>query len=312
MTPTRPGGARPTPARACSTRSRTPSGASATASSPTRSATAGAWPSTCATSRQRRSPARRRTLSASRERLEIGRRSGLSVAPSRATVGSVSASLAGQGAESHEKHRGGHRGRRQSTRGPDLLRAAGGSASMTADLPRRLLAEAVGTGLLVLFGAGSVLAALTLGNGKLDFPGLGMIALAFGLVIAVAIYAFGTTSGAHINPAVSVSLAATGRFPWADVPAYIAAQLVGAFGGALLLLATFSGPPDMGTGQNALAAGVSFGRGVVTEAAGTFLLVTAIMALAVDRRAPGGWAGLMIGLSVTCAIIVFGPVTGAS
>ena len=183
---------------------------------------------------------------------------------------------------------------------------------MTGDLPRRLLAEALGTGLLVLFGAGSVLAALTLGNGKLDFAGLGMIALAFGLVIAVAIYAFGTTSGAHINPAVTVSLAATGRFPWAEVPAYIAAQLVGAFGGALLLLATFSGAADMGTGQNALADGVSFGRCVVTEAAGTFLLVTAIMALAVDRRAPGGWAGLMIGLSVTCAIIVFGPVTGAS
>jgi len=183
---------------------------------------------------------------------------------------------------------------------------------MTGDLPRRLLAEALGTGLLVLFGAGSVLAALTLGNGKLDFAGLGMIALAFGLVIAVAIYAFGTTSGAHINPAVTVSLAATGRFPWAEVPAYIAAQLVGAFGGALLLLATFSGAADMGTGQTALADGVSFGRGVVTEAAGTFLLVTAIMALAVDRRAPGGWAGLMIGLSVTCAIIVFGPVTGAS
>ena len=68
----------------------------------------------------------------------------------------------------------------------------------------------------------------------------------------------------------------------------------------------------MGTGSTALADGVSFGRGVVAEAVATFLLVTAIMALAVDRRAPGGWAGLMIGLSVTCAVIVFGPVTGAS
>jgi glycerol uptake facilitator protein len=183
---------------------------------------------------------------------------------------------------------------------------------MTADLQRRLLAEAVGTALLVLFGAGSVVAALTLGNGELDFAGLGMIALAFGLVIAVAIYAFGTTSGAHINPAVSVSLAVTGRFPWVEVPAYVAAQLVGAFAGALLILATFPGAADMGTGSTALGDGVSFGRGVVAEAVATFLLVTAIMALAVDRRAPGGWAGLVIGLSVTCAVIVFGPITGAS
>jgi glycerol uptake facilitator protein len=90
------------------------------------------------------------------------------------------------------------------------------------------------------------------------------------------------------------------------------AQLAGGFAGALLILATFAGAADMGTGSTALADGVSFGRGVVAEAVATFLLVTAIMALAVDRRAPGGWAGLMIGLSVTCAIIVYGPVTGAS
>jgi glycerol uptake facilitator protein len=183
---------------------------------------------------------------------------------------------------------------------------------MSAELPRRLVAEAIGTALLVLFGAGSVVAALKLGNGALDFPGLGMVGLAFGLVIAIAVYAFGTTSGAHINPAVTVSLAATGRFPWPEVPGYILAQLVGAFGGGLLILAAFPGAADLGAGSTTLADGVSFGRGVVVEAVATFLLVTTIMALAVDRRAPGGWAGLMIGLSVTCAIIVFGPLTGGS
>jgi glycerol uptake facilitator protein len=183
---------------------------------------------------------------------------------------------------------------------------------MGAEMPRRLVAEAIGTALLVLFGPGSVVAALTLGNGKLDFPGLGMVALAFGLVIAIVIYAFGTTSGAHINPAVTVSLAAVGRFPWSEVPAYIVAQLVGAFAGGLLILAAFVGAADLGAGSTTLAPDVSFGRGVIVEAVATFLLVTAIMALAVDRRAPGGWAGLIIGLSVTCAIIVFGPATGAS
>ena len=79
---------------------------------------------------------------------------------------------------------------------------------MNADPGRRLLAEAIGTGILVLFGAGSVVAALTFGGGDLDYAGLGVMAITFALAIAVAIYAFGNTSGAHINPAVTVSLAA--------------------------------------------------------------------------------------------------------
>jgi glycerol uptake facilitator len=173
----------------------------------------------------------------------------------------------------------------------------------------------IGTALLVLFGAGSVVAALTLGGGELDFAGLGMIALAFGLVIAVVIYAFGTTSGAHINPAVTFSLAVTGRFPWREVAPYVVAQLFGAFGGGLLIVAAF-GTEDAvdvsSVGSTTLADGVSYGSGIVAEALATFLLVATIMALAVDRRAPGGWAGLMIGLSVTCAIIVMGPFTGGS
>jgi glycerol uptake facilitator protein len=81
------------------------------------------------------------------------------------------------------------------------------------DLGRGLLAEAIGSALLVVFGAGAVVAALRLGNGELDYAGLGIIALSFALVIAIVIYAFGTTSGAHINPAVTVSLTVTRRFP---------------------------------------------------------------------------------------------------
>lgn len=95
---------------------------------------------------------------------------------------------------------------------------------MESDQPRRLLAEALGTALLIFFGVGSVIAALTVGEGALDYAGLGMIALAFGLVVAIVIYAFGTTSGAHINPAVTLALAATGRFPWREVPTYVLAR----------------------------------------------------------------------------------------
>lgn len=185
---------------------------------------------------------------------------------------------------------------------------------MPAELWRRLVAETLGTALLVLFGAGSVVAALELGEGRLDFAGLGMVAFAFGFAIAVAIYAFGTTSGAHINPAVTVALAATRRFPWPEVPPYVVAQLLGGSLGALLIVASFSDTAtDLGSvGSTNLADGVSYASGFVAEALATFLLVTAVMALAVDSRAPAGWAGLLIGLAVVCDIIVFGVLTGAS
>ena len=87
---------------------------------------------------------------------------------------------------------------------------------MAPDLGRRLLAEAIGTALLVVFGAGAVVAALRLGNGKLDYAGLGIIAFSFALVIAMVIYAFGSTSGAHINPAVTLLLAVVRRFRWVE------------------------------------------------------------------------------------------------
>ncbi len=185
---------------------------------------------------------------------------------------------------------------------------------MATELFRRLFAELVGTALLVLFGAGSVVAALRLGHGALDYPALGMIALAFGLVIAIVVYGFGTTSGAHINPAVSISLAAVRRFPWREVPAYVAAQLVGAVLGAVLVVAVFGTQATQlgGVGSTSLAPGIGYARGVVAEVIGTFLLLFTIMALAVDRRAPPGWAGLVIGLAVTTDILMIGPVTGGS
>lgn len=182
------------------------------------------------------------------------------------------------------------------------------------DIGRRLLAEMIGTGLLVLFGAGSVVAALRVGGGRLDYAGLGMVAIAFSLVIALVIYAFGTTSGAHINPAVTIALTARNRFPIMEAGPYIVAQLVGAVLGALLVVAAFGdGAVNLnGVGGTHLGVDVTFWRGVVAEGIATFLLVLAIFALAVDKRAPGGWAGLMIGLSVGAGILLIGPLTGGS
>ena len=185
---------------------------------------------------------------------------------------------------------------------------------MDSSLLRRLAAEALGTGLLILFGPGSVVAALTVGQGELDYAGLGIVGLAFGLVVALVIYAFGSTSGAHINPAVTVALAATRRFPWRDVAPYVAAQLVGAVLGGLLIVAAFG--PALAEGGNvgsvSFSPGVGYPRAILIEALGTYLLMLTIMAMAVDKRAPGGGAGLIIGLSVTCLVVVLGPLTGAA
>lgn len=184
---------------------------------------------------------------------------------------------------------------------------------MANSLIRRCTAELIGTALLMIFGPGSVVAALTLGE-SIDYAALGMIALAFGLVVAVVIYAFGTTSGAHINPAVTVSLAATGRFPWREAGPYVAAQLLGSVVGGLLVVAAFgTAAVDRGNvGGVAFGAGVGYPQAILVEALGTYLLMLAIMGTAVDRRAPVGWAGLIIGLSVTCLVLVMGPLTGAA
>ena len=185
---------------------------------------------------------------------------------------------------------------------------------MSTSLPRRLLAEFVGTCLLVLFGAGSVVAALNVGQGRLDYAGLGIVALAFGFVVALVIYAFGTTSGSHINPAVTVALATARRFRWAEVAPYVVAQLLGASVGALLIVAYVgSRATDFGgLGLTALGDGVNGLQGIVAEALGTFLLVFVIMAVAVDERAPSGWAGFLIGLAVATEIMLIGPFTGGS
>lgn len=185
---------------------------------------------------------------------------------------------------------------------------------MQATLLRRLLAEFVGTAVLVLFGAGSVVAAITLGNGGLDYAGLGIVSLAFALAVALAVYTVGPTSGAHINPAVTIGLAAVRRFKWSEVVPYIVAQLAGAAAGGLLIVAYVGtrATTNGSVGLTALGTDVNVVQGAVAEALGTFLLLFTIMAVAVDKRAPVGWAGWLIGLAVGAEIMVIGPFTGGS
>jgi glycerol uptake facilitator protein len=102
-------------------------------------------------------------------------------------------------------------------------------------LVRTCFAELLGTYLLVLFGCGVVHSAVLTGSQS----GLWQVAVVWGLAIMLAIYVAGATSGAHINPAMTVAFAARGRFAWPLVPPYIASQVVGAFAAAATLFVLF-------------------------------------------------------------------------
>jgi glycerol uptake facilitator protein len=182
---------------------------------------------------------------------------------------------------------------------------------------QKLLAEVFGTGFLVFIGVGSVPATLLLnGGGKLHpftMADLGVISFAFALVVIAMVYALGHISGCHINPAVTVALAVTRKFPWREVPAYVAAQVVGATLGAFAIVGVLGkvAGKELGLGVAAFHPGVGYGQATFAEFIGTFLLVFTVFGV-IDRRAPAGWAGLAIGFVVFAAIIVVAPATSAS
>ena len=160
------------------------------------------------------------------------------------------------------------------------------------------LAEFIGTFALVFFGCGAI------ANGLPPTA----VALAFGLVIAIMIYAFGHISGAHFNPAVSVGFAIGGHLPWPRVASYAAVQITGAVTGALLLRASLGPHADLGVTQPAGSDAQAF----VWEVVLTFFLMLVITAVATDTRAVGQAAALAIGGMVGLGALVGGPVSGAS
>src|SRR5262245_32248668 len=101
-----------------------------------------------------------------------------------------------------------------------------------------LLAEAIGTFFLILLGDG-VVANVVLTRTKGQNAGWIVITTGWGVAVAMAVYAVGRISGAHLNPAVTIGLASIGSFPWANVPGYLAAQMVGAFAGAVCVWLTY-------------------------------------------------------------------------
>jgi glycerol uptake facilitator protein len=179
--------------------------------------------------------------------------------------------------------------------------------------PQKLLAEVLGTAMLVFVGVGSVPATLIVGgDAPFTMAQLGIISFAFAMVVVAMIYAIGHISGCQINPAVTVALALTGRMPWRDVPGYIAAQVFGAIAGAAAIIAVLGGKAvDVGLGVAAYGQGVGAGQAFAAEAIGTFILAFVVFGV-IDRRASTGFAGLAIGMAVFAAIIPVAPATGAS
>lgn len=183
-------------------------------------------------------------------------------------------------------------------------------------LGRRSVAELLGTFWLVFGGCGAAVLAAA-------FPSLGIgfvgVALAFGLTVLTMAYAIGHISGCHLNPAVSIGLAAGGRFPARELPAYIIAQLIGAIAAAGVLFVIASGKAgfdvNAGFASNGYAAhspgGYSMIACLVAEVVLTFMFLVIIMG-ATDRRAPAGFAPIPIGLGLTLIHLIGIPVTNLS
>lgn len=187
--------------------------------------------------------------------------------------------------------------------------------------PRALLAEALGTALLVFFAVGT--ATLTFGfkvTGGSPSAGVVATALAFGLVLAGLVYAIGPISGSHVNPAVTVGFLAAKRITLVEAVGYWVAQVVGGIVGAAGLDGLFHASPryhvaTVGLGADGYGKSSMIGANAagasVAEIVLTFLFVFVI--LAVTRRAANATvAGLVIGLALTLVHIIGIPIDGTS
>jgi aquaporin NIP len=167
---------------------------------------------------------------------------------------------------------------------------------------KKLIAESLGTFAIVFYGTGSI-AVNTDTGGALGTLG---IAIAFGSIVMVMILVLATISGAHFNPAVTIALASTGKFPWNKVLTYIMAQIVGAIAASVLLRMTGIGDHWLGTTQPAGAEWQAF----LFEFVITFFLMLTICS--VGESANRFQAAAAIGLAVMLGALFAGPICGAS
>ena len=188
-------------------------------------------------------------------------------------------------------------------------------------MDNNFVSELVGTLILILLGDG-VVAAVLLNHSKAQNGGWIVICMGWGLAVAIAVYATAPFSGGHINPAVTIALAATSDFPWADVPVYIAGQFAGAFLGATLVylayLPHWEVTEDAGLKLAVFSTGPAIrrpGPNVVTEVIGTAMLLAGVLALGYTEGPSAAAAGagltpLLVGLLVVGIGLSLGGPTG--
>ncbi len=187
------------------------------------------------------------------------------------------------------------------------------------------LAEFIGTMILILLGDG-VVAAVLLRNSKAENSGWIVITFGWGMAVAIAVYAVGAISGAHINPAVTIGLASIGAFDWAQVPGYIIAQFLGAFVGAVLVWLAYLphwGPTeDAGLKLGVFSTAPAYRNtvaNIITEVIGTAMLVFGVLGIVNNANVIGGdlaavfasgLAPLLVGLLVLSIGLSLGGPTG--
>lgn len=168
----------------------------------------------------------------------------------------------------------------------------------------RYVAEAVGTFFLVFAGTGAIVVDAVTG-GAVTHAG---IALTFGMIVMVMIYALGEVSGAHFNPAVTLGFVAAGRLPLREAPPYVVSQCAGAIAASASLGMLFPATTTLGATSPSGALPQAF----VLEIVITALLMFVILAVSTGAREKGITAGLAIGATVALCAMFAGPVSGAS
>ena len=182
----------------------------------------------------------------------------------------------------------------------------------------KCLFEFVGTAILVLFGDG-VVASTVLKKSKGENGGWVVITLAWGLAVMLGVFIAGPYSGAHLNPAVTLGLAAAGTFSWALVLPYIVAQMLGGFLGAVLVYLYYKDHYDVTDDPVAklstfctVPAIRNYGRNLFSEIVGTFVLVFVILALSMQNNLPEVGMGSLGAFPVAMLIVALGMSLGGT
>ena len=169
---------------------------------------------------------------------------------------------------------------------------------------RELLAELFGTFALVFIGTGAVVVNDTSG-GVVTHVG---VALSFGLTVLAMIYSIGDLSGCHLNPAVTIGFATSGRFPGRKVPGYVVAQFCGAILASLVLRIMFPQHPTLGATLPTGPVTQSFFMELIL----TLILMTVILNVSAGAKEAGSFAGVAVGAVIAFEALVGGPISGGS